>query len=63
MAYKDLMDTKQAAVRLGVSEQRVRQLCEAGDFGKKFAGRWMITEAELRRFKPRPTGRPKQKKT
>lgn len=59
MSFKNLLDTKEAAARLGVSEQRVRQLCEAGEFGEKFAGRWVVTAAELRAFKPRPRGRPK----
>lgn len=59
MAWMKLLDTKEAAARLGVSEQRVRQFCEEGRLeARKFAGRWVITEAELRAFKLRPTGRP-----
>lgn len=59
MGFRNLLDTKEAATRLGVSEQRVRQFCEKGRLGTKFAGRWVMTEAELRAFKPHPTGRPK----
>ncbi len=58
MAWMNLLDTKDVAARLGVSEQRIRQFCEGGRLGRKFAGRWAITEAELRVFKLRPTGRP-----
>lgn len=62
MELRNLLDTKEVAARLGVSEQRVRQFCEEGRLGKqKFAGRWVITEAELRAFKLRPTGRPPKK--
>ncbi len=60
MGWMKLVDTKEAAARLGVSEQRVRQFCEEGRLGRKFAGRWMITGAELRAFKLRPKGRPKK---
>jgi len=56
-----LFDTKKAGKKLGISERRVRVLCESGRFGSQVGGRWVITEAELRKFKPRPTGRPKQK--
>ncbi len=61
MGWMNLLDTKQAAVRLGVSEVRIRQFCEQGRLGRKFAGRWLGTEAELRAFKLRPTGRPSKK--
>lgn len=57
-----LFDTKTAAEKLGVSERRVRVFCEEGRLGTRLGGRWVITEAELRTFKPRPTGRPKQGK-
>ena len=63
MGWTNLLDTKLVATRLGVSEQRVRQFFEEGRFKKsrKFAGRWMLAEAELRTFKLRPTGRPPKK--
>ena len=61
MTFRGLLDTKEVAARLGVSEQRVRQLCEEGKLGGKFAGRWAITEAELRTFKLPPRGRPPKK--
>jgi len=60
--WKGLLDTKVAASRLGVSEQRIRQFCEQGRLpGRKFAGRWMITDTDLRAFKLQPTGRPRKK--
>ena len=62
MGWMKLVDTKEAAARLGVSEQRIRQFCEGGRLGRKFAGRWVMTEKELRAFKLRPTGRPTKKR-
>jgi hypothetical protein len=59
MASTKLFDTKEAGARLGISERRVRALCDDGRLGTQIAGRWVITEAELRVFKPHPTGRPK----
>lgn len=56
-----LLDTKAAAKRLRISERRIRALCETGRLGTQVAGRWVITEAELRAFHRRPTGRPAQK--
>jgi hypothetical protein len=39
-----------AAERLGVSQQRVRQLLESGQLvGRKVAGVWLLDESELRR--------------
>ena len=62
MGFRNLLDTKEAATRLGISEQRVRQFCEEGRLGTKFAGRWVIPETALRTFKPNPTGRPRLRK-
>lgn len=56
-----LLDTKVAAKRLRITERRIRALCETGRLGTQVAGRWVITEAELRTFRRRPTGRPPQK--
>ena len=56
-----LLDTKVAAKRLRVTERRIRALCETGRLGTQVAGRWVITEADLRTFRRRPTGRPPQK--
>ena len=60
MVSVKFFDTKTAGKKLGISERRVRALCDAGRLGTQIAGRWVITEAELRAFKPRPTGRPKR---
>ena len=54
-----LMTTGQAGKRLGLSQRRVRALCDAGRLGTQVLGRWLITEAELRDFKPNPPGRQK----
>jgi excisionase family DNA binding protein len=45
--------TTEAAEMLGVSEERVRQLCQAGEIGRKFADRWLLTREEVEDFKPR----------
>ena len=61
MAVVKLFDTKQVAEKLKITERRVRALCEEGRLGtqiSKFSGCWVISEAELRAFKKRPTGRP-----
>ena len=60
-----VLNTEQAAERLGVSVRRVTALCLEGRLGQRFGPRrWMITETELATFakKPRKPGRkPKQK--
>ena len=58
MGVAKLFDTKKAGRKLGISERRVRALCEEGRLGTQISGCWVISEAELRAFKPRPTGRP-----
>ena len=57
-----LFDTKTAAERLKVSERRVRVFCEEGRLGMRLGGRWVMTDAELRLFKPHPSGWPKGRK-
>ena len=54
-----LFTTQQAGKHLGLSQRRVRKLCETGRLGTLVLGRWLITEAELRAFKPNPPGRQK----
>lgn len=44
------MDVQTAAKILGVSEERVRKLCQAGRLGEKIAGVWIIREDELREY-------------
>ena len=62
MFQMKLLDTKAAAKRLKVSERRVRFFCKKGRLGTRVAGRWIITEEELRMFQryPKP-GRPPKK--
>ncbi len=58
MGSAKLYDTKEAGKRLGISERRIRALCEEGRLGTQVSGCWVIAEAELRTFKPHPSGRP-----
>jgi len=44
------LTTRQAATRLGLSESRVRHLCQQGRLGQKIGRNWAITETELQRF-------------
>jgi excisionase family DNA binding protein len=55
-----VLDTKEAAKALNVSESRVRQFCQAGRLGKKFSGQYFILREELQRFmtEVRTNGRP-----
>ena len=59
MIRAKLLSTRQAAEWLGVSDGLVRRLCRQGTFGTRIGERWVVTEAELGRFRPRPRGRPK----
>jgi excisionase family DNA binding protein len=54
------MTVQDAAAELGISEQRVRQLCAAGRLGRKVGNFWIITREELDAFKAldRPHHRP-----
>jgi hypothetical protein len=55
--------TTDAADILGVSEERVRQLCQGGFIGRKFGNQWLLTADEVERFKPnhkRTPGPPKK---
>lgn len=51
--------TAEAARRLGVSVQRVRQLCAAGRLGRKHGRDWIISAADLDGLDTRP-GRPRE---
>lgn len=44
--------TAEAAELLGVTEIRVRQLCQDGKIGRKFGNQWLLTSEEIERFKP-----------
>ena len=62
VASNNLMTTAEVAEELGVTEVRVRQLCQERRLGQEFGDRWLITREELEQFKriPRITGRPKR---
>jgi excisionase family DNA binding protein len=52
------MTVTEVANELGVSEERVRKLCQAGRMGEKVAGVWLITRDEFETFKNSYTGNP-----
>lgn len=55
-----LYDTAQAAKALGISRDRVIDLCNAGRMGRKLGGVWIIEGYELRANQVRGAGRPKR---
>lgn len=58
-----MMNTKEAANRLGLTVQRIRQLIHQGDLRATKVGRdWIISEKDLDRLTRRPMGRPKTRK-
>lgn len=58
----NLITTKQAAERLGVSVKRVTALIRAERLPAEKVGRdWLINEKDLAKVKDRRTGRPKGK--
>ena len=60
MSTLNLMSAPEAAVVLGISEVRVRQLCRKGRLGNRVGKQWIITSDELKQFAkvPRPAGNP-----
>ena len=54
-----LLSTAQAADIMGISEIRVRQLCQDGRMGHKVGDTWVITPEEIEANKVRKAGRPK----
>jgi len=50
MTEPEYLTTAQAAARLGLSESRVRHLCQQGRLGRRIGRNWAITEAEVTRF-------------
>lgn len=49
MARTRRLTAEEAAERLGLRISRVTELTRNGDLGRKVAGRWMFSEAEVRR--------------
>lgn len=55
-----LLSIPEAARRLGVSERRVRSLCDEGKLAAVKVGKfWIIREADLTAWQPQPRGWPK----
>jgi excisionase family DNA binding protein len=56
----DILTVPQVAKELGITENTVRQYCQAGRLGQKIGRQWLITRHELETFKEqrRPPGRP-----
>ena len=59
----NILNTQQAAARLGISRRRVVALLKAGRIpGAQKLGRdWIISEKALKAVAVRPTGRPPRK--
>lgn len=56
----DLLTTTQAATRLGISRQRVRQLIALGQLpAHRFGRDWLLEPQAVAQFQPRPVGYPK----
>jgi len=60
MSTLDLLTVNDAAEVLGVSPERVGQICRQGRLGQKVGERWVIPRDELEQFRriPRKRGRP-----
>lgn len=59
---EDILNTEEAAERLGVSARRVQQLIKAGRLpAREFGGSYMITASDLKLVEDRPPGRPPTK--
>jgi len=58
----EFLTIRQVAEILGLSRQRIQQLCAQGRLGRRPGRDWVITRAELEAFKklPRRAGRPKE---
>lgn len=54
-----LLSTAEAAKALGITEMRVRQLCQAGRMGLKVGDTWVISLEEIEANKERKAGRPR----
>jgi excisionase family DNA binding protein len=56
------LTTRQAAEVLGISETRIRQLCQEGRMGKRVGRDWVITPEEIEANRVRKPGRPAKSK-
>ena len=58
-----ILTTEQAAERLGIGSQRVRDLIKAGRLpAERFGSQWLIKEKDLKLVAVRKPGRPKKRK-
>jgi predicted ArsR family transcriptional regulator len=57
-----LMTTGEVAKRLGITPQQVWTYCRRGDLGRLIAGRYLVSERELARFRRPGVGRKKKRK-
>jgi excisionase family DNA binding protein len=59
---EDILNTEEAAARLGVSARRVQQLIKSGRLpAREFGGSYMIAAGDLKLVEDRPPGRPPSK--
>lgn len=57
---QEFFTAQEAAIRLGVTDARIRQLCaEYENIGKKHGFAWLLTEADLLRIQQLPEFRKK----
>ena len=56
---QEYLSAIQAAQYLGVNRQRVYELAAAGHLGRRLAGYWVFTRAELDAYRQERTFRPK----
>ena len=58
----EILNTEEAAARLGVSARRVQQLVKSGRLpAREFGGSYMIAAGDLKLVEERPPGRPPSK--
>ena len=56
MEEQELMNANEAAAYLGVHRQRIYQLIREKGLGRKIAGYWVFTKAELDAYLQAPKG-------
>ena len=56
MPEEEFLNAQQAAAYLGVHRQRIYQLADEGKIGRKVAGYWVFTRAELDAYEAAPKG-------
>ncbi len=56
---QNYLSAVQAAHYLGVNRQRVYELADAGRLGRRLAGYWVFTQAELDAYKQERAERPR----